>query len=535
MSIRQILLASAAMAFWAGGAQAFTLHILHINDAHSRIESINKYDSTCSAEDEAEGACFGGVARLVTAVNEIRAEAEAAGEPVILLSAGDQFSGSLFFTTYQGQAEAEFMNAIGFDAMVLGNHEFDLGTEPLAAFIKAVEFPVAYGNTDATGDEFMADLNPDPVILEVDGHRIGIVGAVAPETAEISSPGDGIVFTDTVETMSRHIEELQADGVDHIIGLTHVGVTSDLEIASQVAGLDILIGGHSHTLFSNTVEDAPYEYPHMVEGPEGYQTPVVQAGAYTKYLGHATPTFDDEGNVTEFTGDTMLLDASVEPDAATLERVAEMAGPIEELKSRRVGETSTLIDGSRDTCRAMECTMGNLVADAMLDRVKDQGVTIAVQNGGGLRASIEAGTVTMGDVLTVLPFQNTLSTFDIKGAALVEALENGVSQVEEGGGRFPQVSGMKYSWTAEAAPMEGRIREVLVQEGDEWVPIDPEKVYSVVTNNFMRGGGDGYVAFRDEGSNAYDYGPGLEEVVAEYLAGNAAYEPYTDGRITKVE
>ena len=164
----------------------------------------------------------------------------------------------------------------------------------------------------------------------------------------------------------------------------------------------------------------------MAKGPDGQDVPIVQAGAYSKYLGHVALTFDEAGLVTAASGDTMLLDASVTPDAEILGRIEAMAGPIEELKGRLVGEVAGDIDGSRENCRAGECAMGNLVAEAMLDRVRSQGVTIALQNGGGLRASIGAGEVTKGDVLAVLPFQNTLATFNIKGAAIIAALENGV-------------------------------------------------------------------------------------------------------------
>jgi len=193
-----------------------------------------------------------------------------------------------------------------------------------------------------------------------------------------------------------------------------------------------------------------------------------------------------------------------------------------------------MIEGNRDVCRVEECAMGNLVADAMLARVADQGVTVSIANSGGLRASIDEGEVTMGEVLTVLPFQNTLSTFEISGAGLLAALENGVSQVEEGAGRFPQVAGMQYTWDPNKAPDDGRIVEALVMNGDEWAPIDPVKMYSVVTNNYVRGGGDGYKMFSTEGKNAYDYGPSLEDVVAEYLAEKGPYKPYTDGRIKSV-
>ena len=174
--------------------------------------------------------------------------------------------------------------------------------------------------------------------------------------------------------------------------------------------------------------------------------------------------------------------------------------------------------------------MGNLVADAMLDRVADQGVQIAIANSGGLRATIDAGDVTMGEVLTVLPFQNTLATFQISGQGVIDALESGVSQVEEVKGRFPQVAGLKFTWDPSVAPNEGRVVEVMVAEGAGFVPIDPAALYIVVTNNYVHTGGDGYKMFR-EWLNAYDYGPGLEVVLAEYMAKQGAYVPYLDGRI----
>ena len=171
--------------------------------------------------------------------------------------------------------------------------------------------------------------------------------------------------------------------------------------------------------------------------------------------------------------------------------------------------------------------MGNLIADAMLARVKDQGIEIAIQNGGGIRASIDAGPVTMGEVLTVLPFQNTLSTFQVNGETLVAALENGVSQVEEGAGRFPQVAGLTFAFDA-TKPAGERVSDVMVGGA----PIDMGKMYGVVSNNYVRNGGDGYKMFRDA-QNVYDFGPDLADVTAEYLAAHAPYQPYTDGRIAK--
>jgi 5'-nucleotidase len=532
MPLSRLLTSSAALALVASPAPAFTLHILHMNDTHSRIESISQSGSTCSTEDEAAGECFGGVARLATAVAAKRAELE--GENVLFLDAGDQFQGSLFFTTYEGQAELEFMSRLGVDAMVLGNHEFDLGPEPLTAFVEGAEFPVVFGNVDASANNGLAPLDRDPVILEVGGERVGIVGAVAEDTAQISSPGPTIAFGSATDHLNETIAALEADGVEHIIALTHVGVHEDLRLAAEVRGIDAIVGGHSHTLFSNTAEGAAYAYPHMVEGPSGTDVPVVQAGAYTQYLGHLSLTFDDAGVVTAAQGDTMVLDASIERDPDVLARIEEMKAPIAEAMGRVVAEAGAAIDGSRETCRAEECEMGNLVADAMLGRVAGQGISIAIQNGGGLRASIDAGPVTMGEVVSVLPFQNTLATFELSGADVVAALENGLGQVEEGAGRFPQVAGLRYTWDPEADP-GARVVSVEVADGEAWVPLDPGATYGVVSNNFMRNGGDGYEMFRDNATNVYDFGPNLEVVVADYLAERTGYEPYLDGRISAAE
>ncbi|QLF68108.1 5'-nucleotidase C-terminal domain-containing protein [Peteryoungia desertarenae] len=526
------LLSASVLAISAGGAFAdFELNILHINDLHSRIEPINRFDSTCSAEDIAEAKCFGGIARVKSAIDARRAEL--AGKNVLTLDAGDQFQGSLFYTTYKSGPIAEFMNGIGFDAMAVGNHEFDDGPEELAKFIDALQFPMISGNTLAGLNTPIADKIQPYIIKEFGTEKVAVVSVLATDTDETSSPGDSVLFVDEITYLKEAVADLESQGVNKIVLLSHVGLPRDQEIAAAVNGIDVIVGGHSHTLLSNTAEGAAGPYPLMVKNPAGQDVPIVQAYAYSKYLGDLTVTFDDAGVVTAATGDTRLLDASVTPDAAFETRVAELAGPIEELKQKEIGETTAAIEGSRDVCRATECAMGNLVADAMVDRLKDQGITIAIQNGGGLRASIDAGTVTMGEVLTVLPFQNTLASFQIKGSDIVTALENGVSQVEEGAGRFTQVSGLKYSFD-KSKPAGSRIVSVEVKEGDSFVPLDPEKLYGVATNNYMRGGGDGFDIFETAGMNAYDFGPGLETVVADYITKNSPYTPYTDGRITEV-
>lgn len=523
--LTRFLASAAVLGLTAGIAAAdYKLTILHTNDIHSRIESINKYDSTCDAEDEAEGKCFGGVARIKTMVDSRRDAL--ADQNVLLLDAGDPFQGSLFYTTYKGAAEAEFMEGIGYDVMAVGNHEFDDGPEGLASFIDAVSFPVISGNLDLSSSAELKDKVNNHVVLDVGGTKVGIISALATDTVDTSSPGKDVVFQDEIDSLTADVAALQEDGVNIIIALNHVGLAKDLEIAEKVPGLDLVVGGHSHTLLSNAQEGAAGAYPTMVG-----DVPVVQAYAYSKFLGEITLTFDDDGNLISAEGEPILLDASVTPDADFAARVAEMGAPIEEMKQRVVANSAAAIEGDRAVCRVQECEMGNLVADAMLARVADQGAQIAIANSGGLRASIDPGEVTMGEVLTVLPFQNTLSTFEISGQGVIDALENGVSQVEEIKGRFPQVAGLTFTWDPSVAPNEGRVSEVMVAKGDGFVPVDPAATYLVVTNNYVRNGGDGYKMFEGDDKNAYDFGPDLADVTAEYLAENAPYQPYLDGRI----
>jgi 5'-nucleotidase len=525
-------LSASTLGLSAGASFAdYTLNILHINDWHSRIESNNKYESTCSAEEETKGECIGGAARLITAIAQERKKLD--GQNVILLNGGDNFQGSLFYTTYKGKAEAEFLNQMKFDAMTVGNHEFDDGEDALAPFLDVIQFPVLSANVKASAAAKVGDRIKPSIVLEIGGQKIGIVGAVTTETPEIASPGPNITIEDDVRTITAEVEKLKAEGVNKIIALTHVGYPRDKEMIAKIPGVDVVVGGHTHSLLSNTDAKAEGPYPTMIDNPEGYKVPVTQAASYSKYLGEFKVVFDDNGVVKEASGDPIFLDKSITPDQAVLDRIKELGAPIEELKTKLVGESTAPIDGSREACRARECEMGNLVSDAVLDRVKDQGVSIVFTNGGGLRASIDQGPVTMGEVLTVLPFQNTIATFQISGKDIVAALENGVSQLEEGAGRFAQVAGLKYAFDKSAAP-ESRVSAVEVMDNGNWVPIDPAKDYLVASNNYVRQGGDGYKIFADNAKNAYDYGPGLEQVVADYLGAHNPYTPKLEGRITEI-
>ena len=532
-TLRAMLGSTALLAVSALPGLADTqLHVLHINDFHSRIESISRFNSTCSASDEAEGKCYGGAARLYTLVTQMRAALEAEGHPVLLLDAGDASQGSLFYTTYGGRVEAELLERLGVDAMAVGNHEFDLGPEGLAVFLDTVTFPIVSTNVDMSANNLVAGRVAPHVILETGGLRVGIVSALATDTVETSSPGPTITFNNEIESLTAAVAELQAQGVAPIIALTHVGYAADQRIAAAVPGLTAVIGGHSHTFLSASSSSRQGPYPTWVDTAAGGIVPVVTAGAYGRYLGHLVLDLDDAGNLIHASGDAIELNAEVTPDPEILAWVAGLAGPIEEVRNRTVAESTAVIEGEREICRQMECSMGNLVSDAMLARVADQGVTIAIQNGGGLRSSIDAGTITMGEVLAVLPFQNTLSTFQLSGADVVAALENGVSQLADGAGRFAQVAGLHYTFDPNAE-VGSRVSDVMVQANGEWMAIDPAAIYGVVSNDFMRAGGDGFRMFRNNAINAYDFGPDLADVVAEYLIANQPYTPYTDGRIVR--
>ena len=533
--MNKLMFGAAALALSAGFSGAafadFSLTILHINDFHSRFESINSSDSNCNAEGETKGECFGGIARLKTEIDLKRAELKATGENSVLFSAGDEFQGSLFYTQYKSQIVAEFMNDMGFDVVATGNHEFDDGPSEFAKFIDAAKFPIIGGNFDTTKDAELAGRPRGVIVLTIGGERIGVVGATTEDTPEISSPGD-VMFESVTDYVKGAVTTLEAAGINKIVVVSHIGYLEDQALAKAVSGIDVIVGGHSHT-FLGTGKGEAGPYPTLVKNPDGVDVPIVQAGQYGKVLGDIKITWDDAGRVIKAEGAPILLDASVKPDQGFLDRVAVAGKPLEALKAKVIGNATAAIEGNRDVCRVMECSMGDLVADAQLDRVADQGVTISIANSGGLRASIDAGQVTMGEILTVLPFSNTLATFQITGADLVASLENGLSQIEKVAGRFPQVAGLKFSFDKSEEPGSRLVGDVLVKDGDSWVPVDPAKTYGVVTNNYVRGGGDGYELFAKNAVNPYDFGPPLEDVLADYLAKlGGDYTPYTDGRIT---
>ncbi|MCA1320499.1 5'-nucleotidase C-terminal domain-containing protein [Bacillus tianshenii] len=494
-------------------AEPFTLSVMHTNDSHANVD---KYP------------------RLTTAINTVRETKPNA----LLLDAGDVFSGTLYFNQYLGLADMEFMNKLGYDAMTLGNHEFDKDSQVLSDFIEAMEFPIVSANVNVTMDEilapfFMDEISETPeggkiypaIIKEVEGQKIGIFGLTTEDTVFLSSPSEDIVFEKAVDKANETVAALEAQGVNKIVLISHSGFNVEVALAEAVDGIDLLVGGHSHTKLDEPV---------LVDKAE--PTVVVQANEYLKYLGVVDVTFNEDGVVTSFDGE--LLDTkNYEEDPEAKARVAELSEPIEDLKKTVVGHTDVLLDGERGTVRKQETNLGNLVADGMLAKANEfEHTDIAIQNGGGIRKSIPAGDVTLGQVYEVLPFANLLVTLNLTGEEIWEALEHGVSGVETGEGRFLQVAGLKFKYDA-SKPVGDRVWEVHVKTEDGYAPIEMDESYNVATNAFTADGGDGFTMLKEAKEEGrinelfvVDY-----EILSEYIEHNSPIAPVVEGRIVAEE
>lgn len=539
MSLRNLLFAGALCIAVATGATAqradgWDLTIVHANDVHSRLQEINRFDSGCTDKERQDKQCWGGMARLGHKAQEIIAEVKARKGNVVLLDAGDQFQGSLFYSTYKGKAELSVMNMLPYDAMAVGNHEFDDGTGPLADFIRGAKFPVLGANVSSVADKNLRGKIRNSVVVTRGGRKVGIIGLTTLDTPEIAAPGKDVRFIEPEIAAKPIVERMRRQGVDVIIALSHLGLARDQKLAAALDGIDVIVGGHSHTLLTNApagpnLPPIGGPYPMVAKSPSGQNVLIVQAYAYSRFLGRLDVTFDAKGMPVSWKGDNIPLTQEIPEDPKIAAEIARLAVPLDAVRKKVIGASSVEIVQSN--CRKEECLMGNLVADAILDKTRHLGVVAVIQNGGGLRAAIGQGDVTMGQVLTVLPFQNAIATVGLKGSDLVAALENGVSQVETNSGRFPQVAGMRYVWDP-AAPAGRRIVAVEMRRADgSFAPLDPSATYKIAANDFTRRGGDGYVVMRDKGIDPYDFGPGLEDTVAAYIQARSPVRVSIEGRI----
>lgn len=538
-----------AMAAPQAPGAAIDLTILHTNDLHAHVDEYSRTGAICTEDDQTDGMCIAGDSRLHTLVEEIRA----AEDNVLLVDAGDQFQGTLFYNVFKADIITATMNTLGYDAMTVGNHEFDNGPAELARLADGANFPIVSTNLDVSAEPLL-DGKIEPYSIVTKGsEQIGIVGVSTPETEEISSPGPNVVFEDPVTSVQATVDTLTGMGVDKIVLLSHLGYEQDLVLATAVSGVDVIVGGHSHTfVYTPTAPIKFYDpeypqydplapagpYPTVVSSLDSEPVLVVTAYQWGTFLGRLDVSFDAAGLVAAYDGNPIYLDRDIVKSAAMEAILDEYRPGVETLINTPVGTAAAnlLIEASgARICRLGECLMGNLVTDAMLwkaNQMDPEGdFQIAFQNGGGVRAPIMAGPVTMGNVLETLPFGNTVATFELTGTHVITALEHSVRSYPSANGGFLQTSGLRYYFDP-AQPAFSRITHVDVMSGTEYVPLDPNAVYKIVTNDFTRKGGDGYVVFRDYAMNPYDAGPNLAEALAEYFESFSPVLPILEGRIS---
>ncbi|WP_439599411.1 bifunctional metallophosphatase/5'-nucleotidase [Falsiroseomonas sp.] len=505
-------LALAAPALRAPRAQAAArVTLLHLNDFHSRHEGAQASGAACRI-----GApCAGGAARLVASFHAARAAAVAEGRAVLALDAGDQFLGSLFYTLHRGMAEAAVQRQWGVQAMAPGNHDFNGGPAVLGAYLRALGVPLLAANLDAAAEPELAWLVAPYHVFRVGGARIGVVGLTLETIPQISSPGPNLRFTAAEEAAARAIAAIRAEGPATIVVLSHRGLAADQALAAAVPGIDVIVGGHSHTLVTP---------PLLMDGADR-PVRIVQAGALGRWRGRLDLDLAADGRVAAHAGGAEEITEVMPEDPATARLVADFAAPLGALRARPVAASAGGLENT--TCRIGECAIGNLLADALL-RAAPQ-ADLALTNAGGIRTGLPSGPITLGDVLTTLPFSNTLATARLRGAVLLAALENGVSN--PGSGRFPQVAGLAFTWNP-LAPAGQRIAEARITTARRPGPIDPEADYLVATNDFLRRGGDGYTMLRDAALESYDAGPPLEDAFAAHLAALGDVPARLEGRIT---
>ncbi|XP_070781728.1 5'-nucleotidase-like isoform X2 [Enoplosus armatus] len=476
-----------------GVSAAFDLVLLHTNDVHARVEETSKHSGKCGGR----GGCFAGVARRATMIQRIRSSES----NVLLLDAGDQFQGTVWFNYYKGAEAAHFMNKLRYDAMAFGNHEFDNGVEGLMKpFMEEIRCPVLSANIkpDQTLAQTFGKSYLPYKILTVGSEKVGVVGYTSRETPALSKPGPHLRFEDELSALQLQVNKLQTLGVNKIIALGHSGFTVDREIAKRVRGVDVVIGGHTNTfLFTGPPPSSEVPaglYPFMVKSDDGRQVPVVQAYAFGKYLGYLKVTFDEAGNVVKSTGNPILLDSSVPQDPEILADVEEWKKNLANYSSRVVGKTLVFLNGTTEECRFRECNLGNLICDAMIDNnirlpddVQWNHVSACVFNGGGVRTSIDEHTRNGFHV-----------EFDVSGPP---------------GNR---VKSLSILCTKCRVPL--------------YEPVDDETVYKVVLPSYMVTGGDGFSMIPDE-MLKHDSGDLDISVISNYITQRKKVYPSVEGRV----
>ncbi len=486
-----VLFFFASSLFTPAAAERVDLTILHINDFHGHL-------LPTPGKNGKPGT--GGMAYIAKMVSEERAKNP---EGTLLLSAGDMFQGTPISNLYRGKPVIEAMNRMGFDAMTLGNHEFDWGMDAFQNLRKAAVFPFLSANIIDDKGALLPGVRPY-AFFQKKGMKIAVIGVTTPETRYTTKPGNltGYHVIAVEKALPPLIEEVKKKGAGLVIVLSHLGLDDDRNMASQVGGIDLIVGGHSHTEVKTTV----------VAG----STLIVQAGYYGNYLGVMKIAVDtDSKKIIQYPERKILRKVKAGPDDPF---DADVAGIIKKYDDQIRGEFGRVVGETRVDLRKrpFESNIGNLVCDAMR---KAAGSEVAIQNNGGLRTSIPAGKVTMEQVYTLLPFDNNLMTMDLTGAQIIDILEYNAKT--EG---MLQVSGLRVVYDL-AAPEGSRVKELSI--GGKRA--DRSRIYRVTTNDFLAAGGDRFGMFR-EGKNAV-VGDDIRDAFLDYLKKRSPVSPRIEGRI----
>lgn len=457
-----------------------SLVVAHTNDTHGRILE-GKYDGM-------------GFAKISTEVMNLKGK----NPNVLLLDAGDTFHGTTLVTLSEGEAAVKVMNAMGYDAMTPGNHDFNYGKERLLELAAMCDFPVVCANVidDATGETIL----PSYTIIDVNGLLVGIFGLTTDETLYKTHPKnvEGLTFRDPAAVAQEMVDELR-DEVHVLIALGHLGVDEETKFTStyvmeNVEGIDLFVDGHSHTA--------------MEKGIAAGSGLVVQSGYHDRNLGVAKIDYSmDMGAKAEAMLFTKDAAADLADDAAILSLVEGISAANEKITSIVVGHTDVFLDGERANVRTGATNLGDLIGAALLDAT---GADITLQNGGGIRASIEAGDVTKGEIITVLPFGNTVTVLEVPGSVVIEVIENGVKAYPEPLGAYCHMAGITFDFDENKAP-GSRVSKVMVGNKE----LDPAAKYSLATNDFLAAGGDEYAML--EGRKVLAEMGTLDDILVAYM------------------
>lgn len=486
--------AASALPFSAALAEPVTVTILHVNDL-DRME-----------EQKGQG----GVARLVGAIKAEKARAE----NVIVTHGGDAISPSLLSGFDQGAHMIALFNSVGFDAMAVGNHEFDFGPAIATERFREATFPILSANAiDADGE--VVDGAQASILIERAGYTFGIFGLTAASTAVKSSPGS-VTFLDPVEVAAEQAKALRDKGADVVIALAHTDLGEDAALF-RAGSVDLILSGDDHILSS------------QYDG----KTALVESGSQADYVTVVTLTLDrvkardGSPRVTWEPSFRTINTRSVEPDPKMAAEVQVFLDKLSNELDVEIGTTATAMDSTRPVIRAREAAIGNLIADAMRKATE---ADLALTNGGGIRAerAYAPGTkLTRRDIQSELPFGNKTVTLRLTGAEIIAALENGFGRIEDMSGRFPHVSGMRVVYDPSAKPGS---RVVSVMVGD--APLDENRTYVLATNDFLARGGDGYDVFVDA-PRVIDEIAGrlMAAQVIEYVEAAGTVSPAVEGRL----